>query len=455
MAKRSSIFVCQDCGCRSPKWLGRCPECGEWNSYVEERIEESGSPKQGWVGIEGPRVEPRRFDELGERTAPRLSCGIPGFDTVLGGGMVPGSLLLLAGEPGAGKSTLLLQVAAYVSNRGSVLYTSGEESPQQIKMRGDRLGLEPRELLLHNETRLEGILESFEKVSPSMLIVDSVQTVYSARFSSAPGSVSQVREAAARLLLLAKAAGVPIFLVGHVTKGGLIAGPKTMEHIVDAVIMLEGERFHSLRTLRALKNRFGPVSEMGVFEMRHDGLREVANPSELFLEERAAGVSGSVVTAAVEGSRTLLIEVQALVSPSAYGPGRRTAEGFDQNRLALLLAVLERRGGLEIGARDVYVNVVGGVRLDEPAADLAVAAAVASSFLDKPLPERAVLVGELGLGGEIRSVAAAELRCREAAALSMSEIYLPKQNAKKIGKFENLSLRPVRSINQLFEELFT
>jgi DNA repair protein RadA/Sms len=454
MAKRHTVFVCQECGSQSAKWLGRCPECGAWNSFLEERIEaEPSSEASGWAPAAGAG-EPLPYKNIGSEKEERSGSGIPGFDLVLGGGMVPGSLVLVAGEPGAGKSTLMLQVAAHVAGSGTVLYVSGEESRGQVKMRGQRLGIDPENLLIYSETQLERIIETVERVSPVMVVVDSVQTAYSPKFSSAPGSVSQVREAAARLLLLAKSTGIPIFLVGHVTKDGLIAGPKAMEHIVDAVVMLEGERFHTIRALRALKNRFGPVSEMAVFEMRADGLREVPNPSQLFLEERAVGIAGSAVTATVEGTRPLLIEVQALVSPSAFGPGRRTAEGFDHNRLALLLAVLERRAGLEVGARDVYVNVVGGLSLVEPAADLAVAAAVASSLLNKALPEGAVVVGETGLGGEVRSVPAAELRVKEAANMGMKEIHLPQRNVNKMSEGSAIKLRPVKTLQQFINDLF-
>lgn len=453
MTKKNNICVCQQCGAQSAKWMGRCVECGAWNTLVEERIPEEDAGSGVW-SPPGRRGKPQAYSDLGLEQEQRLSTGIRGFDLVLGGGAVTGSLVLLAGEPGAGKSTLMLQAAANISAESPVLLVTGEESQQQVKMRGDRLGLKPKELLVFNETRLEEIIKTFDEISPRMLIVDSIQTVYSPKLSSAPGSVGQVREAAARLLLQAKARSAPVFLIGHVTKSGLIAGPKTMEHIVDTVVMLEGERFHSIRALRALKNRFGPVSEMAVFEMRADGLLEVENPSRLLLEERASGISGSAVTATVEGTRSLLIEVQALVSPTSFGPGRRTAEGFDRNRLALLLAVLERRGGLEVGDRDVYVNVVGGVRLDEPAADLAVAAAVTSSLLDKSLADGAVIVGELGLGGEVRSATAADLRCKEAKAMGMKEIYLPVLNAEKISGISAIKLHPIASLQQLLEEVF-
>lgn len=454
MAKSSTVFVCQQCGARYPKWMGRCSECESWNSLVEERQEPRGEQQSGWGAAGEAPGEPVPFKELGSESENRMSAGIPGMDRVLGGGIVPGSLALMAGEPGAGKSTLMLQVAAHVSeDGGKVLYVSGEESGSQVKMRGRRLGLHPESLFVQGETQLDRIVAAFERLDPDLLIVDSVQTVYSNRFSSAPGSVSQVREAAARLLMLAKSSRAPIFLVGHVTKGGQIAGPKTMEHIVDAVVMMEGERFHTLRMLRALKNRFGPVSELSVFEMTAEGLKEVENPSELFLAERNPGVAGSAVTATVEGTRPLLVEVQALVSPAAYGPGRRTAEGFDHNRLALLLAVLERRCGLDLGTRDVFINIVGGVRLDEPAVDLAVAAAIASSLMDSPLPEGAVFFGEIGLGGEIRSASSAELRLKEAATMGMQDVYLPKRNAARQKGKKATGLHPFDSLQSMLNEV--
>lgn len=456
MAKKTTVFVCQQCGAQYPKWMGRCAECGDWNGLVEESVARERESAAGWASASAAPggAEPKAYSDVSLERETRIGSGVDGLDLVLGGGIVPGSLALLAGEPGAGKSTLMLQVAAAVCSGGeTVLYVSGEESEAQVKMRGKRLGLDPKGLYVYSETQLGLIISAFERLDPGLLIVDSVQTVYSSRFSSAPGSVSQVREAAAQFLLLAKSSHVPVFLVGHVTKDGLIAGPKTMEHIVDTVVMMEGERFHSLRAVRALKNRFGPVSELAVFEMTSTGLVEVANPSELFLSERNAGVAGSAVVAAVEGTRPILIEVQALLSPAAYGSGRRTTEGFDRNRLAMLLAVLERRGGLGISARDVYVNIVGGVRLDEPATDLAVAAAVASSLLDKPLPAGAVFFGELGLGGEVRSASAAELRLKEALAMGMTDIYLPKRNARGIGGKGGANLHPISSLQQLLSEV--
>ena len=456
MAKNKTVFACQNCGAQSPKWMGRCPECGDWNSLVEEAVlaDRFEGKEKGWRPLKVEDTKPVLYEELGHHEVSRLGTGITGLDAVLGGGLVPGSLVLVSGEPGAGKSTLMLQAAAQLADAGKVLYVSGEESEAQVKIRGKRLGIAPKQLYVYNETELDRIIAEFDVMKPGLLIVDSVQTTFSARFSSAPGSVTQVREAAAQLLLVAKNAQVPVLLVGHVNKEGQIAGPKTMEHIVDAVLMLEGDRFQNFRIARCLKNRFGPVSEISVFEMRHEGLIEVENPSKLFLSERASGTSGSAVTATVEGTRPFLIEIQALVSPTAYGAGRRTSEGFDHNRLALLLAIIERRAGIQVSANDVFLNVVGGVRLNEPGVDLAVALAVASSALDKPLPDNTVFIGELGLGGEIRSVPAVELRIKEAAAIGMTDLHLPASNARKTKSPGSLKLHGQKDLSSMIDVLF-
>lgn len=455
MSKKKTIFTCQSCGAQSPKWLGRCSECGQWNSLVEEvqhPVQEKNS--KGWNPAVVSNARPAPLSKVDKESIERITTGLKGFDIVLGGGLVPGSLILLSGEPGAGKSTLMLQVAGKISSNAPVLYVSGEESNSQIKMRSARLGINSDQLYLYSETELERIIAEFEVLRPALLIVDSVQTTYSSRFTSAPGSVAQVRETAAQLLLIAKNSGVPVILVGHVNKEGQIAGPKTMEHIVDSVVVLEGERFHSFRMARAIKNRFGAVSELAVYEMTSRGLEEEENPSRLFLSERAAGTPGSAVTATVEGTRPLLVEVQSLVSSTAYGSGRRTSEGFDHNRLALLIAILERRGGLALAANDIFVNVVGGVRLDEPAVDLAVAMAIASSLLDKPLPEGSVFIGELGLGGEIRSVTSADLRAKEAGAIGMSTLYLPERDHKALRDKNKLTMVPVKNLSDLVAKVF-
>jgi DNA repair protein RadA/Sms len=428
LTKLRLVFACQSCGFESSKWLGRCPECGEWNSFLEERQEATptakGRPASPAIG-----GRPKPYAAVDGTDADRIPSGLDEFDRVLGGGLVPGSLVLIGGEPGIGKSTLLLQVAHLLGRaHGSVLYVSGEESERQIKLRGERLGIAGGGLFLMGETALERILEEVDALKPAILVVDSVQTVYSAKFPSAPGSISQVREVATQLLFLAKGRGITSFLIGHVTKDGSLAGPKSLEHIVDTVLYFEGEKRQHHRIVRAVKNRFGAVSEMGVFEMTGTGLKPVANPSALFLAERLAGSPGSAVVATMEGSRPLLVEVQALVSPTSFGTPRRMSLGIDPNRTSLLLAVLEKRVGLELLSDDVFVSVAGGLEVGEPAADLGVAAAVASSFRNRPLPPRTALFGEVGLGGEVRSAGQANLRIREAAQMGFTRCLLPSRN---------------------------
>jgi DNA repair protein RadA/Sms len=426
--KVRTVFACQACGFESSKWLGRCPDCGEWNSLLEERREAPPGPR-GRASSESTS-RPKPYDQVDLASSDRLGSGISEFDRVLGGGIVEGSLVLLGGEPGIGKSTLLLQVAHLLGlARGPVLYVSGEESEGQIKLRGERLGTSGSGLLLLSETSLERILELVEETKPSVLVVDSVQTVYSSKFPSAPGSISQVREVATQLLFLAKGRGLTTFIIGHVTKDGAIAGPKSLEHIVDTVLYFEGEKSQNHRIVRAVKNRFGAVSELGVFEMTEKGLLGIPNPSELFLAERRDTSPGSAVVPTIEGSRPMLVEVQALVSATTFGTPRRMSIGLDPNRTTLLLAVLEKRVGLELLGDDVFVSVVGGLQVSEPAADLAVAAAVASSFRNRPLPRGTVLFGEVGLGGEVRGVGQAAARIREAAQLGFSRCLLPRSNA--------------------------
>jgi DNA repair protein RadA/Sms len=412
--------------------MGRCAECGAWNSLVEERIPESppavaaAAPARYAVGASAGA---RLYEEIQLADTPRLSSGIEEFDRVLGGGIVPGSLVLLGGEPGIGKSTLLLQAAAsFARTVGPVLYSSGEESEHQVKSRGERLGVGQAPLYLLAETCLERVLEEAARVRPALLIVDSIQTVFSTKLQSAPGSIGQVRECATQLLFMAKGQNIPTFLVGHVTKEGSLAGPKSLEHIVDTVLYFEGEHHHVHRIVRAVKNRFGEVSELGVFEMTGGGLRPVPNPSQLFLAERPAALPGSAVVCCIEGSRPILVEVQALVSSSLYGNARRMAIGIDQNRLSLLLAVLEKRAGLSLVGDDVFVNVAGGMSVDEPAADLAVIAAVASSVRNRPLREQTAVFGEVGLAGEVRGVTQAARRVREAAQMGFSRCILPRGN---------------------------
>jgi DNA repair protein RadA/Sms len=439
MAKpQKPVYVCQECGSQSPKWQGRCPDCGAWNSFVEERAEPiaaggAGGPHR-YAMPGGASQGAKKYADIETTHAERLSTGIGEFDRVLGGGIVPGSLVLLGGEPGIGKSTLLLQAAAsFARDIGPVLYASGEESEHQIKSRGDRLGVGDAPLYLLAETCIENILEEIGRVRPSLLVVDSVQTVFSMKFQSAPGSIGQVREAATQFLFTAKGHNIPTFLVGHVTKEGSLAGPKALEHVVDTVLYFEGERHHSHRVVRAVKNRFGAISELGVFEMTGGGLKPVPNPSALFLAERPVSTPGSVVLCCLEGSRPILVEVQALVSTSSYGMPRRMAVGIDQNRLTLLLAVLEKRAGIHLVADDVHVNIAGGMAIDEPAADLAVVAAVTSSLRNRPIGQGTAVFGEVGLGGEVRGVPQAALRVREAEQMGFTRVVLPSANVDTSG----------------------
>jgi DNA repair protein RadA/Sms len=432
MKPSKSVFVCQECGAQAPKWMGRCVECGAWNSLVEERpvaADASAGKAENRYAQFGAGTNATLYAEVETAHAQRLTTGIGEFDRVLGGGVVPGSLVLLGGEPGIGKSTLLLQAAGhFVREVGPVLYASGEESEHQIKSRGDRLGIGAAPLYLLSETCIERILEEIARLKPALVIIDSIQTVFSMKFQSAPGSIGQVREAATQFLFAAKGQNIPTVLVGHVTKDGSLAGPKVLEHVVDTVLYFEGERHHSHRVVRAVKNRFGAVSELGVFEMTGAGLRAVPNPSKLFLSERATGTPGSAVLCCVEGSRPILVEVQALVSTSTYGNARRMAIGIDQNRLSLLLAVLEKRAGLSLAGDDVYVNIAGGMSIEEPAADLSVAAAVASSVRNRGLAPATAMFGEIGLSGEIRGIPQAPLRIREAVQMGFTRIVMPAAN---------------------------
>jgi DNA repair protein RadA/Sms len=448
------LFVCQECGAQSPKWLGRCPECSAWNSLSEEREAASPAPSGPYARA---ATSARLYAEVETANAHRVSTGIGEFDRVLGGGVVPGSLVLLGGEPGIGKSTLLLQAAAHFAREvGPVLYASGEESEHQIKSRGDRLGIGAAPLFLLAETCIERILEEIARVKPALVVVDSVQTVFSIRFQSAPGTIGQVREAATQFLFAAKGQNIPTILVGHVTKDGSLAGPKVLEHVVDTVLYFEGERHHAHRVVRAVKNRFGAVSELGVFEMTGAGLKPVPNPSALFLSERASGTPGSAVLCCVEGSRPILVEVQALVSTSTYGNARRMAIGIDQNRLSLLLAVLEKRAGLALAGDDVYVNIAGGMTVDEPAADLSVVAAVASSVRNRGLAPSTAVFGEIGLSGEIRGVPQSPLRIREAAQMGFTRVIVPTANldpAESALRDQACELIGVRTVGEALDML--
>ena len=460
MAKATgTVYVCQNCGKQSNKWLGKCPDCGEWNSFVEERARPAAGATKGMAARGGFRlkeVKPVRFGEIESQTEARVSSGVTEFDRVLGGGIVPGSLILIGGDPGIGKSTLLLQVADQLSRQNErVLYVSGEESERQIKMRGERLGVEAENLFLLPETNLENILDEVERNEPGAIIVDSIQTVFSSKIESAPGSVSQVREVAGQFLMLAKNRTIPVFLIGHVTKEGSIAGPKALEHIVDTVLYFEGERHHNHRIVRATKNRFGAANELGVFEMTGEGLVPVANPSEMFLHGRPENVSGSIVSACMEGTRPMLVEIQALASDSTFNYPARTAQGFDTNRLTLLLAVLAKRVGVDgLLKSDVFLNVVGGFEVDEPAADLGVVAAVVSSYRNRVVDSKTAVFGEVGLTGEVRGAMQAQARAREAQALGFKKIILPASNTAGLERLLGVRVVGVRSVEEALDELF-
>jgi DNA repair protein RadA/Sms len=429
--------------------MGRCPSCGEFNTFEEEIIERAGSSTaKRRAGL--PRTQPMRLSEIEEGDEERLPLPMPEFSRVLGGGIVPGSVVLLGGDPGIGKSTLLLQVAAMMADSvGSVLYVSGEESARQIKMRAARIDIKADDLYLVTETDLPTIIEHTEKINPRLLVVDSIQTTTTPDLTSAAGTVTQVRECATRLQALAKSSGLAVFVVGHVTKEGVIAGPRVLEHIVDTVLYLEGDHFQAYRLLRSVKNRFGATNEVGVFEMLGSGLAEVANPSEAFLAERVVNASGSAIAVTMEGTRSLLVEVQALTSATSFGHPRRTPNGIDMNRLLLLTAVLSKRVGLRLSEQDVFVNVIGGLRVQEPAADLAVAAAIASSARELPIPPDLALIGEVGLSGELRAVSQLQARLNEAAQLGFKRVVVPKSaRRKEITVPEGLTVVPVRTLYQ-------
>ena len=453
MARARIVYECQNCGFQSPKWLGRCPDCGRWDSLVEEAVASpAGAAREADAG---PARAPSPIHEVTADTDSRLCSGIEEFDRVLGGGLVDGSAVLIGGDPGIGKSTLLLQAAAALSHDGpACLYVSGEESEQQVKMRGRRISLASPSLLVLSETSLERILEQVRAVKPAVLVVDSIQTVHTAAIPSAPGSIGQVRECSAALISMAKKSGVATFLVGHVTKDGAIAGPRVLEHMVDTVLYFEGERGHSFRILRAVKNRFGSTNEIGVFEMQEAGLREVPNPSQIFLSERPLGGSGSVVVPSMEGTRPILVEIQSLVTRSYLNLPRRTCIGVDANRLALILAILEKRKGLNFFDKDVFLNVAGGVTVSEPAVDLGLAVGVASSALDRAVDPHMIFVGEVGLAGEIRTVTRAEERVAEAGKLGFRKCVLPQGNRRQLPHVRQPELLGVASLEECWEILF-
>lgn len=452
MSDRKLVFRCQQCGYVSPKWMGRCPDCQHWHTLLEE------SPRKAEGKGAGPfpgRSVPMVLAEIPELKEDRILTGVREWDRVLGGGLIPGSLVLLAGDPGIGKSTLLLQNLARVAQQQKVLYVSGEESPQQLKMRAARLKVDATNLFIYAETLLESIIDVILHDPPAILAIDSIQTIYSNMLEVAPGSISQVRECASKLMRMAKSENISIFLVGHVTKEGSIAGPRALEHLVDTVLYLEGDRTHAFRVLRAMKNRYGSCNEIGVFEMKEAGMEEVPNPSQLLLSERPRGVSGSVVVCSMEGTRPLLVELQALVSATGWTQPRRTCMGVDGNRLSLLVAVLEKKAGFNFAQQDVFVNVAGGVRLLEPAADLALITALVSTYLDRAVPADYVVWGEVGLAGEVRGVGHAAARIGEARKLGFSRHVIPVSNADRLAPELNGECVGVRSLQDLLEAVFT
>ncbi|RPJ96685.1 DNA repair protein RadA [Rummeliibacillus sp. TYF005] len=455
MVKKKTKFFCNSCGYESPKWLGRCPGCGEWNTMVEEVEIVSKGPRGAFQHSDTVSQKAMPIISIESEEAPRVATELKELNRVLGGGVVPGSLVLVGGDPGIGKSTLLLQLSALLSNKGHrVLYISGEESIRQTKLRAERLGVKSAELYIYSETNLEFLNQTIEDVKPKFVIVDSIQTVYHPNVTSAPGSVSQVRECTAEFMRIAKTKNIAIFLVGHVTKEGQIAGPRILEHMVDTVLYFEGERHHTYRILRSQKNRFGSTNEIAIFEMLQNGLKEVLNPSELFLQERSQGAPGSTVVASMEGTRPILVEIQALVTPSSFNYPKRMASGVDQNRISLLMAVLEKRMGMLLQAQDAYIKVAGGVKLDEPAIDLAVLVSIVSSFRDVAAKPMDCYIGEVGLTGEVRRVSRIEQRVQEAAKLGFKRAIIPSSNIGGWDYPNDIEVLGVDTVNQALKLSF-
>lgn len=452
IAKKKTTFVCQECGYNSPKYLGRCPNCSSWSSFVEEV--EVAEVKNARVSLTGEKTRPVKLNQVTSSQATRVKTNMEEFNRVLGGGVVPGSLVLIGGDPGIGKSTLLLQVSTQLANKGTVFYVSGEESAEQIKLRSERLGDIDNEFYLYAETNMQSIRAEIEKIQPDFLIIDSIQTVMSPEISSVQGSVSQVREVTAELMQLAKTNNIATFIVGHVTKEGTLAGPRMLEHMVDTVLYFEGERQHTFRILRAVKNRFGSTNEIGIFEMRSGGLVEVLNPSQVFLEERLDGATGSAIVVTMEGTRPILAEVQALVTPTVFGNAKRTTTGLDFNRVSLIMAVLEKRCGLLLQNQDAYLKSAGGVRLDEPAIDLAVAVAIASSYKEKPTNPQECYIGEIGLTGEIRRVNRIEQRLNEASKLGFTKIFVPKNSLPGLTIPQGIQVIGVTTVSEVLKKVF-
>lgn len=453
MSKIKTVFQCQACGYASPKWMGKCPDCGAWNSFAEERQ----TPKSlKSTGRYNTISAPQPLSAITGGKDKRNSTGINEFDRVLGGGLVNGAIILIGGDPGIGKSTLLLQAVSKMAEKsGAVLYVSGEESPEQIKLRAERLSINSDNIIILPETVIENIINIAGDLKLSALVIDSIQTVYTEEMTSAPGSVGQIRESAAKLMFFAKRANVPVFLIGHVTKEGAIAGPRVLEHIVDTVLYFEGDRGHPYRILRTVKNRFGATNEIGVFEMTDNGLIEIKNPSELFISERPLNVSGSTVIASIEGTRPLLVELQALVSPTTFGIPRRTSMGVDFNRVNLLIAVLEKKAGIHLGGMDVFINIVGGLKIIEPASDLGIIAAIISSFREMPIDSKTFLFGEVGLSGEVRAVAHAEVRLKEASRIGFKNAIIPKGNAERLKNNFGLIVTGVKNVEEAIENIKT
>lgn len=452
MAKSKSVYFCQNCGTESAKWIGKCPSCGEWNTYVEQVVTKSSKKNQ--ILYESEKQIPQKISEIKSQKEGRISTKIKELDRILGGGLVSGSMILIGGEPGIGKSTLALQVALKLDNL-KILYISGEESPQQIKMRAERLNLQNDNCFILSETLLENIFTQTINVNPDLIIIDSIQTLYSDKLESSAGTVSQVRETAASLLKFAKEKNVPVFLIGHITKDGNLAGPKALEHIVDTVLQFEGDHNHMYRILRTTKNRFGSTSELGIFEMGNKGLREVANPSEILITQSEDNLSGTSIASTINGARPLLIEIQALVSSAAYGTPQRSSTGFDNRRLGMLLAVLEKRAGFRLSQKDVFLNIAGGIKVDDPATDLAVIASVLSSNLDLPIDKSVCFAGEVGLTGEIRPVARVDQRISEADKLGFKKIYISKFNLKGLDESKyKIQIIKVSRVEELFRSLF-
>lgn len=452
MAKAKSVYFCQSCGAESAKWIGRCPACGEWNTYIEQKV--SKGNKNTEPSYTSEKQVPQKINEIKSKKEGRISTQIKELDRILGGGLVPGSMILIGGEPGIGKSTLSLQVALKLDHF-KVLYISGEESPQQIKMRAERLSLNNDNCYILSETLLESIFTQTVNISPDLLIIDSIQTLYSEKLESSAGTVSQIRETAASLLKFAKEKNIPVFLIGHITKEGNLAGPKVLEHIVDTVLQFEGDHNHMYRILRTTKNRFGSTSELGIFEMNNKGLREVPNPSEILINNSDDNLSGTSIASTINGARPLLIEIQALVSSAAYGTPQRSSTGFDNRRLGMLLAVLEKRAGFRLAQKDVFLNIAGGIKVDDPATDLAVIASVLSSNLDLPIDKNICFAGEVGLTGEIRPVTRIDQRISEANKLGFTKIYISKYNAKALDESKfNIQIVKVSRVEELFRSLF-